>query len=297
MWFKQAQIFQLTNAIPFQSQALEDKLEPLAFRPCLPSFASGHGWTSPQEQEGAALVHAANGYLLICMQLEEKVLPATVIRQELNERVSDIQTQQERKVSQKEKRELKEEIIIAFLTRAFSKLSRVYGLIDTKNDWLILDTTSASRIEKFLALFKKSMGETTYQSIETKKVAPELTQWVSQGHAPKAFAIDQSCVLRDPQQQTRTVRCQHQDLSVEAIQAFLADGFEVHQLLLNWQDKMTFTLVDDFTLKAIRYHEEVISLAKDSYSETEQEQFDADFFIVTELLSELFALLLKTFAR
>jgi DNA recombination-dependent growth factor C len=45
MWFKHAHLFQLTE--PFYSQQIadwEEKLMPLAFKPCLPSLFNTAGW-------------------------------------------------------------------------------------------------------------------------------------------------------------------------------------------------------------------------------------------------------------
>jgi recombination associated protein RdgC len=297
MWFKQAKIFKLSNTITYTPDLIEEKLKPLAFRPCLPSFLSGHGWASPIDKENAPLVHAANGYILLCLQLEEKVLPAAVVQQALSEKIKQIKADQERNVSRKEKSSLKEELIHSLLPRAFSKLSRIYILLDTKNNWLIIDTASASRLEKCIDLLKKSLGNNTFSGIKTKKVAPLLTRWLLQDDYPDDFSIEKSCVLKDTSQQSRTIRCQEQNLSDKAIQLLLKEGCEAHQLALNWHDKVSFTLTDDFSLKSIRYHEEIISLAKDQHTETQEQQFDADFFIMTETLSELFSPLLGVFEQ
>jgi len=295
MWFKQAQIFQLSKPISSDIAALEEQLESLVFRPCLPSIPSSHGWVSPIDKENAPLVHAANGYLLICMQLEEKVLPAIVVRQALNEKIKELVAEQNRKISQKEKYALKDEIIQTLLPRAFSKMSRIYGYIDTRNHWLVIDTITSSKVEKFLALLKQLSGEISYHAIETKKIGPLLTQWLLRDNYPASLSIEKSCVLRDPNEQSRIIRCQQQDLLAGSIQSLLKDGCEVHQLYLTWQDKISFTLVDDLTFKNIKYNDEILSLAKDSYSESPEQEFDANFYIMTEALTALWVELIALF--
>ncbi|WP_423064045.1 recombination-associated protein RdgC [Candidiatus Paracoxiella cheracis] len=297
MWFKQATLFQLSDPVLYKPDRLEEQLAQLSFKSCLPSMPSSAGWVSPIDKEDAPLVHAANGYLLMCLQLEEKVLPAAVVRQELDERIKTIAATQDRKVSQKEKFALKDEIIHTLLPRAFSKFSRIYATIYTKNKWLIIDTTTPSKVEKFLNLFKRSMDKVCYQTIETKKISPILTQWLLHDDCPRSFSIEKNCVLRDPNQETRIIRCQQQDLSASAIQSLLKDGCEVQQLSLNWQDKINFILVDDFTLKNMKYSDEILNRAKDNYGETLEQQFDADFYIMTELLSELLTSLLNLFSK
>ena len=291
MWFKQARIFQLLNVDELDS--IEEALESLEFKPCLPRLPFTYGWVSPLDQEAAPLAHTSTQYVMLCMQLEEKILPATVVRHTLNEKIKAIEQQQERRVSHKEKYALKDEITQTLLPRAFSKHSRTYAFIDIKNSLLIIDTTATFKVEKFLELFKKSLDEISYHAIETKKNFKTLNTMVINEDCPRSFLIEKSCVLRDPNQQSRVIRCQQQDLSASAIQSLLKDACEVQQLSLNWQDKISCTLVDDFTLKGIQYQDDVVKLARDNEGESAAESFDADFYIMTETLT---ALLLKLMA-
>ena len=67
---KQARIFQLLNVDELDS--IEEALEPLEFKPCLPRLPFTYGWVSPLDQEAAPLAHTSTQYVMLCMQLEEK---------------------------------------------------------------------------------------------------------------------------------------------------------------------------------------------------------------------------------
>jgi len=295
MLFKQIQLFQLTDALSYTPDELAEKLAPLAFTSCLPSFASSIGWVSPFiDEDMGPLVHALNGYMLLCLQIEEKILPATVIRQELNDKVKDIEARDARKVRQKEKLSLKDEITMTLLPRAFTKFTRVYAYIDTKNQWLVLGTTSANKTEQFMSLFKKSISENVHP-FELKKLSPLITHWVKTQNYPSLFSIEKACVLQDPNQQTRIIRCQHQDLSANSVQAFIKEGCEIKQLALCWHDRVNFVLAEDFSLRSIKFQDEVLAAANEIDAETQRQQFDADFFIATETLTGLLKDLLDYF--
>jgi recombination associated protein RdgC len=295
MWFKQIQLFQLTESIGNQPKELEKNLELLAFRPCLPSMSSSMGWVPPIDEENAPLVQAINGYMMICLQIEEKILPATVIRQELAEKIKKIEAHEDRKVRAKEKLSLKDEIILTLLPRAFSKLTRLYGYIDTKQHCLILGTANAKKAEQFISMFKKSVSE-HISSFEIKKLAPIITLWLKNQNYPNSFGIEKACVLQDPNQQNRVIRCQHQDLFANSIQSLIKDGCEVKQLGLSWQDHIHFVLsADDFSLRSIKYQEEILSQSRDLEAETRQQEFNANFFIMTETLAKLLVELRELF--
>lgn len=296
MWFKQAQIFQLSS-LNRDSEILEKQLALLEFKACLPSFPFSYGWVSPLEQENAPLVHVAHGCMLICMQLEEKILPAVVVRQELQENIKRIEAEQNRKVSSKEKRILKDEIVQTLLPRAFSKLTRIYAYIDIKNTLLIIDTTTVTKIEKFLELFKKSQNDFVYSALNIQRMSPILTRWLVNQESLAQLSIEKTAVLVDQNQKNRMIRCQQQDLYASGILEFLKDGCEVAQISLNWQDLLNFTLSDELSLKNIKYQDKVLDQAKEHYGESIAQRFDTDFVIMTGLLSQLITLLRDLFLK
>lgn len=292
MLFKQIQLFQLTDSIRRSFEELEKNLEDFAFRPCLPSMASSAGWVSPIEGEETPLKRVINSCIMLCLQIEDKILPATVIRQELAKKIKQIETSENRKIRQKEKLNLKDEMIATLLPRAFTRLTRVYAYIDTKNNWLILGTANEKRGEEFLSLFKKSISENIH-AFQFKKLSSTLTFWLKNQNYPSSFAIEKSCVLQDPNQQTRIIRCQQQDLFANSIQTLINDGCEVKHLAMNWQDRINFILsADNFSLRSIQYQDE-IKQWNDMEAETKEHQFNADFYIMTETFSLLFKELLN----
>ncbi len=104
-------------------------------------------------------------------------------------------------------------------------------------------------------------------------------------------------MLQDVDQQNRIIRCQHQDLFASSIQSLLKGGCEVKQLALSWQEQIYFVLADDFSLRSIRFQDEIKEQAKDMEPETQEQQFNADFFIMSTCLRELLAELLEVFAK
>ncbi|EKD70969.1 MAG: hypothetical protein ACD_46C00311G0002 [uncultured bacterium] len=288
MWFKQVQLFQLSKSKKFTLEEIQEKLNDLSFTPCLPSMPFSAGWVSPVDQDDMPLAHMANGYIMLCLQIEEKILPAAVIRQELLEAIKQIETSEKRKLRQKEKFSLKDEISQSLLTRAFTKISRIYAYIDTNHHLLILGIANAKRADQFTSMFKKSISDEIYV-FEVKNVADKLTHWVKDNVLLSAFTIQDTCLLQDPAEQKRLIRCQHQDLQSSAIQTLIKDGCDIKQLAMNWQDRVNFVLsADDFSLRSIQYQEELTSQAKEMEAETKLQQFHADFYIMSATLTQLF---------
>jgi len=296
MWFKQLTIHKLSPMADEPDQAIE-QLDALSFQPCLPSLPSSFGWVPPIDEDEAPLLYAENGFTIICCQFAEKILPATVVRQTLAEQIKQIETAESRKVYQKEKLRLKDEVTHTLLPRAFTKFSKLYAYIDSKNNLLILNSTSANKIESFIGLFKRTFADVDVSPLKLKKISTVLTQWLQTNQYPKSFAIEKACLLQDLNQQKRSIRCQEQNLTSKGIQCHLGEGFSVKQLAMSWHDRVAFVLGDDFSFRSLKYDDQLVSAAKDSFAETLAQQFSADFLIMTETLSEMLNSFLTVFSK
>lgn len=295
MWFKQIQLFQLSSRFKHQASEIQQRLEAFSFQPCLPSMPSSMGWVSPIDEEDGPLTRGMNGCYMISLQIEDKILPASVVNHALKEKLKQIELNEARKVRQKEKLNFKDELTQTLLTRAFTKFTTIHAYIDTRNQWLVLNSISPSKTELFISMFQKAFGE-CLEDAELIKPSALLTHWLKTQDNPQEFAIGKSCVLQDPDQQTRIVRCQQQDLFTSGVQSIFKENFDVIQMELCWQDRIRFVLADDFSLRGVSLAEEDINEMKETY-ETKQERFDADLILMSESLAGMIKDLFTTFTR
>lgn len=296
MLIKQIQLFQLNNSKNYLFDTLLEQINLLPFQPCLLSLPASTGWISPIDDDNAPLMEQMNGRIMLCMQIEERILPSTVVNQTLKEKLKHLQVEKNRKLSKKERQSLKEEIILTLLPRTFTKLTRIYAYLDIKNYWLVLGTVNKKRTEQFLNLFKKTFNE-SMSAFEIKKISPIITQWIKNKDYPDSFTIEKKCVLQDANQKTRIIRCQQQDLFVNSIHEFIKDGCELKQVEIKWQNYVNFVFTDDFTLRSIKFEDELIDQVKAMEAETPHQKFMADFFMMTETFSSLFKDLLGLFVK
>ena len=124
MWFKNIRAYRLTSPFALSAEQLGEQLSRKAFEPCGKSQALSLGWVAPLGEPSEELAHAAGGRLLVKLKREEKLLPSTVVREQLEEKVAAIESEQGRKVYRKERLSLKDEIVQDCLPRAFSRSTR-----------------------------------------------------------------------------------------------------------------------------------------------------------------------------
>jgi recombination associated protein RdgC len=299
MWFKNLQIYQFTKAFSISANDLETALQQQSFRPCASILPSSIGWTAPIGYvDDAPLVHQANGMILIALNIEEKILPAAVINEQLGLKVEKLQDEQDRKLSSKEKMALKDEVYADLLPRAFSKSQKMYALLDLEKQLLLIDTASRNKAEDFIVFLRKTLDSLPVAVPETVAPGMLMTKWLKAQRAPQNFEIADACVLYDSKVDGGTIRCTKQDLLSPNITAFMQEGMEVVQLQLLWKEHLRFVLRDDFSITSLKFTDAIHDLAKDIHTENAQQEMDANFVIMcqtlNEFLEQLFSLFLKT---
>ncbi|QXI39715.1 recombination-associated protein RdgC [Pseudomonas xantholysinigenes] len=294
MWFKNLLSYRLTQEVPFEAQALEAALASKPARPCASQELTTYGFVAPfGKGADAPLVHVSGEFMLIAARKEERILPSSVVNDAVKEKVEEIETEQMRKVYKKERDQIKDEIIQAFLPRAFIRRSMIFAAIAPRLGMILVNSASAKRAEDLLSTLREVIGSLPVRPA-TVKIAPSatMTDWVKSQQAAEGFYVLDECELRDTGEDGGIVRCKRQDLTSEEIQLHLSTGKVVTQLALAWQDKLSFVLDDKMVIKRLKFEELLQEQAEQDGGDEAQQQFDASFTLMmmtfTEFLPVLF---------
>jgi recombination associated protein RdgC len=296
MWFKNLTIFRLTEAFTLTPGELEQKLQALEFRSCRPHEEFSFGWTPPVGKSSAQLVHAANGFMMLCGKKEEKVLPTAVVNEMLQEKIGEIEDREARKLSRKERTTLKDELIFELLPKAFRFSRKTYAYIDPKGGWLLVDSASAKSAEDLLSSLRKCLGSLPAVPLNTvDKPSVNMTEWLLTQQMPEDLTIEDECELRAPEEEGGIIRCKKHDLTVPEIKNHLNSGKQAIKLAINWAGRIAFVLDEHLALKRLRFLDMVQEQAADIDAGSAAERFDADFTIMTGELAELLPQLIAWF--
>ncbi len=289
MWFKNLVFYRFTRPFELSAEALTEQLQQHRFGPCSSQEISRYGWTTPMAKLSEQLVHSGNGALLLCAQKEEKILPASVIRDFLNDKIEQIETEQDRKVRKKERDDLKEEVIIDLLPKAFSRYQRTQAYIDPAQGLLVVDASSAKRAEELCSHLRQTLGSLPV-SIPALKQAPAsvMTQWLLEEQTiPSGFELGDEAELKDPSENGATLRCKQEDLLGDEIRHHLTAGKQAVKLAVSWRDSCSMILSDDLILRRLKFSDRLLDQAADMGAADAAAAFDADFFLLTETFAKL----------
>ncbi|GAA6136912.1 recombination-associated protein RdgC [Arenicella sp. 4NH20-0111] len=281
MWFKNLRIYQLSDRFDRTPEALNEALAKFEFTPCGSVEAEKYGWTSPLGRDGSEFVHAANGYIMVCAKRQEKILPASIIKEVLDEKVSEISDREGRSVGRAEKQNLKEEIIFSLMPKAFVKSSYDFAYIDPENQLIVVNTSSAKRAEALISALREALGSLKAIPL-TPLASPRdvLTGWLTGNEIPQDIVVGEECELSSLDE-GRSIKFKHQDLWIEEVNRHIDSGLQVAKLAITWKDSIECIIDDEFCIKRVKYSSDITEQADDHNNDSAADQFDVEFSVMT----------------
>ncbi|HCH50417.1 MAG TPA: recombination-associated protein RdgC [Proteus sp.] len=288
LWFKNILVYRLNKEIALSMDELEQQLASLAFTPCSSQDMTRTGWVSPMGDRGDAFIHVAGKQVMLCARKEDKILPATVIKQAVQEKVEKLEGEQGRKLKKTEKATLKDEVVHTLLPRAFSKFSQTFLWLDLEKQLIIIDSGSAKRAEDNLALLRKTLGSLPVVPLNfNESVELKMTEWVRSGELPAGFSLMDEAELKAVLEEGGVIRCKKQELVSDEIATHIEAGKFVTKLSIDWEERLQFMLCDDGSIKRIKFSETLREQNDDIDKADFAQRFDADFVLMTGELSAL----------
>lgn len=273
--FKNLLCYRFQPSDEFSAELLEDTLQKHPFSPCGRHELHSSGWISPCALS-ENFVFSSHGYHLITLLKEERILPNSVVRDEVQLRVNKIETEEARKIYKKEKDQIKDEVIQELLPRAFSKRQSTRALLLPEQGWILIDASSFSRGDLLLNALREALGSLKVRPLNVNHApASVLTQWLQDvNQIATGFEIGDECELRDTSAEGGVIRVKGQPLHSEEIVAHL-ETMQVTRLSIAWESQLEFLLHADLSLHRMRMSDQYAEQLEHDRPEDELADFEA----------------------
>jgi recombination associated protein RdgC len=292
--FKNITLYRISN-LPDHFGVGAAELCPFAFEPCGPTQEKSVGWIPPRGHENGALIESVAGQIILKLMIESKTVPADVIRREVAERTSHIESSTGRKPGKKETREISEDVRQFLLPMAFTKQAATLVWIDKESKLMVIDSASQSRLDDVLTALVKSIDGLELQMVNTIiSPASAMAQWLIEQEGPSGFTVDRECELKACDESKAVVKYGRHPLDIEEVAQHITQGKMPTRLAMTWNDRVSFVLTDGFKLKKLEFLETVFENAGGSASH--EDQFDADVAISTGELKNMIHDLIEALA-
>jgi len=281
MFFKNLIAYKIVRELDTTPEKLNEQLEEFKTKELGSQQLSNIGWAKPMGKHGKMLTHVIEKDVLICIKENKKIIPSSVIKERLEEKVEEIELANDRRLKKAEKDVLKEEIISQLLPRAFVKSSLTYAWIDFDTGMFYVDAGGYNKAEQLISLLRKTLGSLPLVPVTLNDdINTVMTNWVKESQFPNNIEMEDEIELKAiTDGLSGVITCKKEDLTDEKIKAHLEnDEKEVTKLSLSWNDSLSFVFSESGIIKRIKF--------SDVHSEEGQDagdfasSFDADFGIM-----------------
>jgi len=285
MWFKNVRVYKLSAPLSTDASAWEQALAEFKFTPLSAQEAVKSGFSFPLHASIKQYCHACQHLMFFAVKRQEKILPAAVINEEMQPKLEAMEQEKGRPLSRKEKQSLKEELQQSLLPRAFSRSSLTQGYYDPDNQWIVINSGSASKAEDVLALLRKALGSLpALPWLDNHKLNNSLQLWLQNKALPEGFALGSDAELKAPDEEGAKVKFSNHLLSADEVQSHLQDKL-VTSISLEQHEGLALTITDDGAVKRIKFHDVLTGQNEELGWEDLVARLDADLMLMAASLN------------
>jgi recombination associated protein RdgC len=285
MWFKNLTVYRLPADWSWSAAGLEDALARRPLQPCSPLEMRSMGWVAPATTD--RLLHTLGEHHLLALGVDQKLLPASIVRQEAERRARVQAESQGFPVGRRQLRALKMQVLDELRARALSRRRMTRAWIDLRGGWLVVDSASDRRAEELVETLRDTLGSLAVQKVDTERApSASMAAWLMQSDASGPFSIEQDLELQSGEPAKSIVRYRRHPLDGKEIRAYVAGGKRPTQLGLTWNGRISFVLTEKMQIKRVEF----LEVARERGDEEEidpAEQFDLDFAVMAGELAKL----------
>jgi recombination associated protein RdgC len=277
--FKNLLVYRLAPDWQGEVAAINDALAQTPFTECGATQPVSLGWESPRGVAHAPLVESVAGQWLMTLTVEQKVVPGSVIRRQVEAMASRIEQETGRAPGKKVKRDLKDQALLELLPMAFTKRASIKVWICPDERLLVIDASSASKADDVLTLLSQALPGFGAQLVNTAmSPAAAMADWLVTGEPPASFTVDRECELKASDGEKPTVRYTRHALDLAEIREHIAAGKQPTRLALTWSGRVSFVLTEAGQIKRLAFLDGVFDKQPGA---SKDESFDTDAAIST----------------
>lgn len=285
MFFRNLCLYRLPAGWDIPAAEFEGQLEARPLPPCGPFDMLTRGWVAVGPT--SRLLHTVGGHQLIALGVEQKLLPASVIRQVTAERAAALAAEQGFPVGRKQMRDLKLRVADELRPRAFARRRVTHAWLDRTGGWLVVDAAGTGRAEEVVETLRDTLGSFAATLPDTaRSPRAAMGAWLAAGEAAGPFTIDEDVELQAADGSRAAIRHTRHAPEQAEVRRYLSGGFVVTRLGLTWNGRVSFVLNDKLQVKRVQFLE--LEKSSDGAQDVDPlEQFDIDFAVMSGELSTL----------
>ena len=201
---------------------------------------------------GKDMIYSFNNLMLFCLLTEEKILPTSVINEQAQIRIEELESGGER-IGKSQKTEIKEQIEQQLLPQAFSRHKRLFGYFDLANNYLIFDSANSNQINEAIEQFRKVVDFLKVTPL-IKEETDALTSWFVDNGYPIDIEIGEKCKLvSDAGDGVANISCQGSSMLTDNIKSFIETGGHITEMAIVWKEQLSMNINSNLQLRLLSF--------------------------------------------
>lgn len=281
----------IKNAIVFKAElprqeVLAEHLAELPFEPVGETFVSRSGFI-PNGATGELLTPIEGG-CSFTLRYDEKILPASAVRQAVSAAIEEATTAQGQELDGDEIGAIKERVTTELIAKALIKTTIVHAFYHAESNFLVVPTTNKHLAQVVIGSLIKVVGSVKTSTIHVDNIKGGLTTRLrnyldGDGEAFGEFTMGDSVQLKDKKDRV-SIDLGSLDNAKRTLGEALENKLMVERMALTHHD-VAFKLTHNFQIKGIEFCGE---LTEDE--EAQREDADAAFLWRLEAATQLLQL-------
>lgn len=247
---------------PLRANDIADCLKRLAYSEIQPTEETKVGFVSYSDVDSidnlVTVVDSNGRILIITLRSDVKFIPDADSLKEVKriakERKLDIKS-----LSKKDLKALQKEARVNLIPTAPVKTTLHHMLFDCKDCKLFVCESSIKAAEKVASIFLNSMAQLGERSpklvplqLDSELIISCFTAWLKEKIATQPFNLGNYAYLIDVADEDKpTAKLDHHDLTVEEVDRHLGSGKKVKEILLRYDNDITFIVTTDLVFKKV----------------------------------------------
>lgn len=249
-FIKSASVYKAT--IP-SAELLKTHLAEKPFTDPMPTEATSVGFVP---RESGELVTEFHGGLSFQVRIDEKIVPASVVKTETEKVVKKIAQEQGRKVGRKERKDITEGVVMSLRAVALVKTAVIACYYNTNDEYLIIPTTKQRFCDVITSSLIDAVGSVKTQTIHVSNVKQGLTtrlqDWLASEGESESFGDfhPHGDVSLTDGSQKLTAKMVSLQTANDGLQEAIKKDFRVTSIGLQ-MGETSFRLTHDFKFRSI----------------------------------------------
>lgn len=281
--------YRLTKELDITLESLTESLKANLFTPCLSHQRVSMGFIPVCEGSDQVAYPVAGGFVFR-VQREEKILPDSVIKEEVKKRKKEIEAKTGKRPAGEEGKKLRDDTESMLLGEAFSRNAAYYAWINTDTNRLLVFTSSTAMAERITGTLRRAIGSlpaVPHTTNLTRPLCSLLASWLrGSSEVIPLFKRNGGVTLEDELAPSGGINI-NSDISDDTLFE-LMECRSVRSVAMQLPNICTFVLHGDGTVSRLKFDGLCAAPADDESPIT---KFDADAHIfmdaVLKLMNEL----------